>query len=64
VGTIVSSLILISVATISSISPTSGSIYGGVLLTINGNGFAYSSNNIQITVGSTNCPIVQTTPGQ
>ncbi|CAF3637436.1 unnamed protein product [Rotaria sp. Silwood1] len=64
VGTIVSSPILTSVATISNVSPTSGSTYGGVLLTINGNGFANLPNNIQVTIGSSTCSIVQTTPGQ
>ncbi|CAF2963963.1 unnamed protein product [Rotaria sp. Silwood2] len=64
VGTIVSSPILTSVAAISSVAPTSGSTYGGILLTINGNGFANSSSNIQVTIGSSICSIVQTTPGQ
>ncbi len=64
VGKVSSSPILTSVAGISSISPTSGSIYGGVILTINGNGFARSINNTQVTVGSSVCPIIQTTPGQ
>ncbi|CAF0819146.1 unnamed protein product [Rotaria sp. Silwood1] len=64
VGTVVSSPILTSVAYISNVAPTSGSTYGGVLLTINGNGFANLSSNIQVTIGSSICSIVQTTPGQ
>ncbi|CAF3592631.1 unnamed protein product [Rotaria sordida] len=64
VGTAVSSPIITSIATISNVSPTSGSTYGGVLLTINGNGFARLSSNIQVTIGSSTCSIVETTPGQ
>jgi hypothetical protein len=64
VGTVASSPILTSVAVVSSVSPTSGSTYGGVVLTINGNGFASSPSNIQVTVGTSTCSIIQTTPGQ
>ena len=64
VGSVVSSPILISSAAISSISPTSGGVNGGVLLTINGNGFATSTSDIQVSIGSSACSIVQTTPGQ
>jgi hypothetical protein len=64
VGSVVSSLILTSFPTISSVSPLSGSIYGGVILTISGSGFAISASHIQVTVGSSVCPIVQTAPGQ
>lgn len=59
-----STVTLTSVAAVSSISPTSGSIYGGTVLTINGNGFANSASNIQVTVGSSSCTIIQATPGQ
>jgi hypothetical protein len=41
-----------------------GSIYGGVVLTINGNGFSHTPSTIQVTVGSSTCSIIQTTPGQ
>ena len=64
VGAVLSSVTLTSVPTISNVSPTSGSTYGGAVLTINGNGFANSSSNIQVTVGTGSCAIVQTTPGQ
>lgn len=64
IGNVVSAVNLTSSAAISSVSPTSGSTYGGVLLTINGNGFAKVASNIQVRVGSSTCTIVQTTPGQ
>ena len=64
VGNVVSSPILTSMATISSISPTSGSTHGGVLLTIHGNGFGRLANATQVTVGSSMCSIVHVTPGQ
>ena len=51
-------------ATISSISPTSGSTYGDVLLTITGNGFGRLANATQVTVGSSMCSIVHATSGQ
>jgi hypothetical protein len=64
VGTVLSSSTLTSVAAISSVSPTSGSIYGGAVLAINGNGFANSASNIQVLVGTSSCTIIQSTPGQ
>ena len=64
VGTVGTSPSLQSVASVSSVSPTSGSIYGGITLAVNGNGFATSTSNIQVYVGSNACPIIQTTPGQ
>jgi hypothetical protein len=64
VGTVLSSSTLTSVAAISSVSPTPGSIYGGAVLTINGNGFANSASNIQVLVGTSSCTIIQSTPGQ
>ena len=60
----ISSVSLTSIGTVSNISPSSGSIYGGTILTIDGNGFASSINNIQITVGTRTCSIIATTPGQ
>ena len=64
VGSVVSTPILTSSADISSIAPTSGGTNGGVVLTINGNGFAHLSNDIQVNIGTSVCAIVQTTPGQ
>ncbi|CAF0745209.1 unnamed protein product [Adineta steineri] len=64
IGKTVSSASLISSATIANVAPTSGSMYGGVPITITGNGFARSASNMQITVGSSPCTIVSTTPGQ
>lgn len=64
VGSVVSSPILTSSAVISSISPTSGGTNGGVLLTINGNGFGPTASDVQINIGTSVCTIVQVTPGQ
>ena len=44
------------VASISSISPNGGSIYGGTEVTISGNGFS-SINNTQVRFGSSACQI-------
>ena len=60
----VSSPILTSVPAVSSVSPASGSIYGGAILTINGNGFINSTSNLQVSVGTGSCAIIQITPGQ
>ena len=64
VGNVISSASLTSTAAISSVSPPSGSQYGGVLVQINGNGFSGLANNTQVTIGSSACTIVQITSGQ
>ena len=64
VGNVVSSAHLTSIPTVSSISPTTIGIYGGVLLTITGNGFASSISSVSVTVGSSLCSVVSTSPNQ
>ncbi|CAF3954248.1 unnamed protein product [Rotaria sp. Silwood2] len=64
IGTVLSSAMLISRISISNFSPTNSSIYGGALLTIDGNGFASSITNVEVMIGSNRCTIVRTTPGQ
>ena len=64
VGKVSSSLTLTSSAAVSSVSPSSGSIYGGVVLTITGNGFATSTSSVQVLVGTSTCTITQLTTGQ
>ena len=52
---------LISVtAAINTITPTSGSIKGGTLITLNGLGF--KEGDTEILVGSSNCPVLYTSP--
>lgn len=51
-------------ASISGVSPTSGSTFGGAVLTINGNGFSSLPSNVQVTVGTGSCSVIQTTPAQ
>jgi hypothetical protein len=55
---------LTSTAALSSVSPTIIGTNGGALLIINGNGFSSNINNVRVTVGSSLCTIVQTTPSQ
>jgi len=64
VGKVISSPILTSNAAVSSVSPISGGTNGGVLLTINGNGFPRTTTGLQVQVGSGTCSIVQTSPSQ
>lgn len=55
-GKAVTSSTVQSLATISSFSPSSGSVNGEVILTITGNGFV--TNSIAVTVDGNNCTIV------
>ncbi|CAF1015901.1 unnamed protein product [Rotaria sp. Silwood1] len=64
IGTVLSSALLTSMMSISNFSPTNSSIYGGALLTIDGNGFASSITNVQVMMGSNRCTIIRTAPGQ
>jgi hypothetical protein len=64
VGNVISSAHLTSVPTVSSVSPTTIGIYGGVLLTINGNGFTSNTNSLSIIVGSSSCSVVSTNANQ
>lgn len=51
-----SSIYVTSLPAISSIAPNSGSIYGGTLVKINGNGF---SANTSVKFDSADCKIIQ-----
>ena len=51
-----SSDVITSQAVLTTISPTQGSVNGGLLLTINGNGFA-SRNSTSVTIGQVPCVI-------
>ena len=64
IGNAVSTASLTSTATLSSVSPTTIGTNGGILLTINGNGFSSNINNVRVNVGSSSCAIVQSTPNQ
>ncbi|CAF3664415.1 unnamed protein product [Rotaria sordida] len=64
IGTVQSSTILTSISSISNVSHTNSSIYGGAILTIDGNGFSSSITNVQVMMGSNRCIIILTTPGQ
>jgi hypothetical protein len=52
----VSNLTINGLPSVQSLSPTSGSIYGGTLLTINGNGFDIAQN-LKVSIGGSNCII-------
>lgn len=45
-------------ATATSISPSSGSLLGGTLVTISGSGFSYLPSHLQVEIGGTSCQIV------
>ncbi|XP_062600839.1 fibrocystin-L-like [Saccostrea cucullata] len=57
-GNAVSSLEVVSPAVISSLTPTSGSVYGGTEIHIQGNGF---TENAVVTIGGVNCELVSAT---
>ncbi|CAM4971603.1 unnamed protein product [Rotaria socialis] len=52
---------VISQLHISSISPTTSGVYGGIILNIAGYGFSSDIERIQVTIGSNLCPVIQTT---
>ncbi|CAM2722167.1 unnamed protein product [Rotaria socialis] len=64
VGSIISVARLTVNAILTSISPTTSGIYGGVLLNIAGSGFSSNMNNSRIMVGSNQCQLVQATTSQ
>ena len=61
IGNIYSTLNITSDAYISTVAPLSSSIYGGATLTIDGHGFSNNISQIQVTIGSNSCPVVQAT---
>ena len=51
-------------ATATSISPTSGSVQGGTVVTIDGSGFSHISDRNSVTLGSVTCRILETSSSQ
>jgi hypothetical protein len=47
---------------VTSFSPSSGSIYGGTLITINGIDFSYTPTDNPVLVGSTDCDVITSSP--
>ena len=47
---------------ISSVTPGSGSIHGGHLITISGSGFSGNVNNTVVTIGTSTCHIAESSP--
>ncbi len=64
VGNVYSSLNITSDAFLSTATPLISSIYGGATLTIAGHGFSSNISQVQITIGSNSCPVIQTTESQ
>ena len=50
--------VLFIAATATSISPSSGSLFGGTLVTISGSGFSYLSSHLDVQIGGAPCHIV------
>ncbi|XP_061164553.1 fibrocystin-L-like [Saccostrea echinata] len=57
-GSAVSSLEVASPAVISSLTPSSGSVYGGTVIHVQGNGFTQDAN---ITIGGVSCQLISAT---
>ncbi|CAF3962866.1 unnamed protein product [Rotaria sp. Silwood2] len=55
---------VISTVFLSSVSPTTSGIYGGILLSIIGIGFSSNIEQIQVTIGSNPCLIVRVTTNE
>ena len=63
VGTAASSLsTLTSVMAMSGVSPGSGSVHGGQLISITGGGFSGNLSDTSVTIGAAPCLVVSTTP--
>ena len=63
VGTAASSLsTLTSVMAVSGVSPGSGSVHGGQLISITGGGFSGNLSDTSVTIGAAPCLVVSTTP--
>ncbi|CAF5178052.1 unnamed protein product, partial [Rotaria magnacalcarata] len=61
IGNIYSTLTITSEALISTIVPLMSSIYGGATMTIVGHGFSKNISQIQVTIGTNICPVIQAT---
>jgi hypothetical protein len=61
VGSVISSVYITSVASLTSVSPTSIGLYGGVLLSINGNGF---SSDVSVIIGTSSCTVTSVSVSQ
>jgi len=64
VGGVVSNAYMASIPAVSSVSPPTIGIYGGALLTITGNGFSSNLSSVSVSVGSSSCSVVSTSPNQ
>lgn len=49
--------VLNGVAIITAVTPSSGSVFGGTVVTITGNGF-YAIDNTQVKFGSSACKVI------
>ena len=54
-------VVLTTVGTITSFSPTTGSVYGGQLLTINGYNFSASALDNEVQIGGVDCLVETST---
>merc|ERR1719435_596229 len=49
---------------ITTISPSSGSVHGGQVITITGGGFSGNIEGTTVAIGSTNCTVLTVTPAE
>lgn len=61
IGNIESTLTIIGGSSLFNVSHRTSGIYGGAILTIIGYGFSRNPNNTIVQIGSSICPIIQTT---
>ncbi|CAF3595884.1 unnamed protein product [Rotaria sordida] len=59
IGNVYSLLNITSDAVVSTVTPVSSSVHGGATLTIDGHGFSNNASEIQITIGSNSCPVIE-----
>lgn len=51
-----------SLPIIFDVTPNSSGIYGGIIISIRGNGFPRSNNGVRVMIGNNSCSIINTTP--
>jgi len=64
VGSMWSTISLLSIPVLQTVSPSTSGIYGGLVLTITGSGFSSNRSAVQIKVGSNICPLIQVSSSQ
>jgi hypothetical protein len=64
IGNVDSLVNITSDAFVSTVTPSTSSIYGGAKLTIDGHGFSSNISEVQVNVGSNPCPVIESSESE